>query len=459
MSKKIRLSPVTRINGFWNLEIQVESGKITDAWSSGIFFRGLEEILQGRDPRDAVYLTERICGICSTAHAVASSHAVEDALKLQVPKNAVLLRNLTFGADLLQNHLRHFYLLSILDFVKGPDSPPFVPGYRGDYRLSSPETDRIIENYRRHFELARLTHEMVTVFGGKCPHQHGIVPGGFTTHPTGDKIQKFMGMLDLVEAFIKDRLVPDVELLARRYEDYYKIGRGYGNLLAYGKFDVPGKPGEFVLPFGVYTDGRTERFDPGKILEHIHNSWFAQDEPRNPRRGRSKPDPDKEGAYSWVKAPRYNGKPYETGPLANLWMKGAYTRGISTMDRLMARALEAKLVAGLMKEWLKELEIGKTIFQPHEFPAREVEGAGYTGAMRGALGHWVRFRGHKILHYQIVTPSAWFCSPRDDRNIRGPVEEALVGTLLVDAANPVEVGRVARSFDPCLACAVHLVKK
>lgn len=168
--------------------------------------------------------------------------------------------------------------------------------------------------------------------------------------------------------------------------------------------------------------------------------------------------PDKEAAYSWVKAPRYHGVPFETGPLAHLWMKGDYRNGFSAMDRLMARALEAKFVADLMRQWAKELEIGKPIYRPYEFPDREVTGVGYTGAMRGALGHWVRFKGQKILNYQIVTPSAWVCSPRDDKGQRGPVEEALIGTPVPNAASPIEIGRVARSYDPCLACAVHLLK-
>lgn len=457
MAEKIRISPVTRINGFWNLEVQVEGGKIIDAWSSGIFFRGFEEILKGRDPRDAAYLTERICGICSTAHAIASSHAIEDALNIEVPHNAILLRNLSFGADLLQNHIRHFYLLSILDFAKGPDRPPFIPRYESDYRLSKKETDRLLESYQQHFDIARMTHEMVTIFGGKAPHQHGIVAGGFTTNPTVPKIQKFMGMLDLVSQFIRNRLIPDMELLARKYDDYYKIGKGYGNLLSYGNFPVPGKPDEYVLPFGVFSGGKFEKFDENKIREHVHKSWFKQDEPKHPREEQTNPDPDKEEAYSWSKAPRYDGKPFETNPIANLWMKGEYRNGISVMDRMMARALEAKMVAEMMRQWSKELRLGQPVFRPFDMPDKEVEGVGYTGAMRGALAHWVRFKGKKILNYQIITPSAWVCSPRDDNGNRGVVEEALVGTPIADVKNPIEVGRVARSFDPCLACAVHLI--
>jgi hydrogenase large subunit len=458
MSELIRISPVTRINGFWDLEIKVENGEIKDAFSGGIFFRGFEEILKGRDPRDAGYLTERICGICSTAHSMASARAMEAALKIKIPRNAVLLRNLIFGADLLQNHIRHFYLLSVLDYAKGPDRPPFIPRYEGDYRLSSGETESIMNNYRQHFEPARLTHEMVTVFGGKAPHQHGIVAGGVTSVPTVDKIQKFLGMLNVVSEFISDRMIPDAEMLADKYSDYYKIGRGYGNLISFGNFELPGQPDKFVIPFGVYAGEKVEKFDQGKILEHVHNSWYAQEKPLNPAQGETEPEPDIKDAYSWVKAPRYEGKPFETGPLAHLWMKGDYRRGISTMDRIMARALEAQMVSRLMEDWAKELEVGKPVYEPFKMPDRTVEGVGYTGAMRGALGHWVRFKGKKILNYQIITPSAWICSPRDDTGKRGPVEEALIGTPVADVNNPIEIGRVARSYDPCLACAVHLVK-
>lgn len=458
MAEKIQISPITRINGFWDIEILVDSGRIQEAWSSGIFFRGFEEILKGRDPRDAAYLTERICGICSTAHAIASSRAIENALGIQVPDNGILLRNLSFGADLLQNHIRHFYLLTIPDFIEGPAKPPFVPRYEGGYRCSVQETERLLDSYNKHFDFARMTHEMVTIFGGKAPHQHGIIAGGATAVPSVDKIQKFMSMLDKVLEFILSRMIPDMETLARVYEEYYQLGRGYGNLLAYGNFAIPGKKDEFVMPSGVLTDGKITPLDPDKIREHVHNAWYKQTEPTHPSEEATDPDPDKESGYSWVKAPRYDGKPYETNPIAHLWMKGDYRNGISVMDRMMARVLEAKQVAGYMKQWLKELVPGLPVYQPFDMPDKEVEGVGYTGAMRGALAHWVRFRGKKILNYQIVTPSAWVCSPRDDKGNRGPVEEALVGTPIADIKNPIEVGRVARSFDPCLACAVHIIK-
>lgn len=457
MCALIRISPLTRINGFWNVEVEVNNGRVTDARSSGIIFRGFEKILLGRDPRDAIYLTERICGICSTAHALAAAFALENALNLKVPENAVFIRNLSFGADLLQNHIRHFYLLAMVDFVEGLNLPPLIPRYKGGYRIPQQEAEILRRNYDAHFEAARKCHEMVVVFGGKVPHQHGIVVGGVSVPPDTSKVQKFLAMLDGVEKFINEKMLPDAERLAHYYADYYEIGRGHGNMLAYANF--PTAPGEQkpVIPFGVVVNNQVEKFSPGQIVEYLKYAWY-DGETLPPERGETKPNADKESGYSWVKAPRYRGLPFETGPLAHLWLKGDYTRGISTMDRTIARVLEAKMVAGLLRKWAKELKQGQPIYREYTLPGGEISGAGFTGAMRGALGHWVKIKNKRIARYQIITPSAWSCSPRDDRGVRGPIEEALIGTPVADPDNPIEIGRVVRAFDPCLACAVHLVR-
>ncbi|MFZ5640176.1 MAG: nickel-dependent hydrogenase large subunit [Bacillota bacterium] len=458
MSPLVRISPITRINGFWNVEVEVNNGRVTDARSSGMIFRGFEKILQGRDPRDAIYLTERICGICSTVHGLAAAFAIEDALNIAVPENAVFLRNLIFGADLLQNHVRHFYLLSLVDFVEGMNIPPMIPRYQGGYRIPKSETDIMLRNYNDHFEIARKCHEMVVVFGGKIPHQHGIVAGGVSVHPDTSKVQKFVAMLEKVEEFITHKMLPDAERLAHYYADYYEIGKGHGNMMAYANFPTAPNQQKTVIPFGIVVNGRVKKFTEGRILEHLKYAWYQDAEPLPPEKGETKPDADKEAGYSWVKAPRYDGRPFETGPLAHLWVKGDYTRGISTMDRIMARVLEAKMVAALMKDWAKQLKQGQPIYRPFTFPDGEISGAGYHGAMRGALGHWVTIKDKRIAHYQIVTPSAWNCSPRDDNRVRGPVEEALIGTPVDDPDNPIEIGRVVRAFDPCLACAIHLLQ-
>jgi len=453
---RIRISPVTRLNGFWSVEVEVKDGQVVDARSSGIFFRGLELILMGRDPRDAGYLTERICGICSSAHATASALGLEDAFGLTVPANGVLLRNLIFGGDLLQNHLRHFYLMTLPDFVQGPDRPPFIPRYEADYRFTERESENLYQHYLEQLEMSRKSHEMTVLFGGKIPHTHGILAGGGTVPPDADKVRQFGAMLDQVSRFIEEKMVPDAYLLADRYPEYFEVGEGYRNLISYGMFQEPGTPGERVFKGGTVIDGQAGELDPDKITEQVTRSWYADDKPLHPARGRTIPAPGKEEGYSWVKAPRYNGLPFETGPLARLWLRGDYRRGYAAMDRLLARVLEARLVASLMKKWLAALDPGQPVFQSYELPDSG-EGVGLTGAMRGALGHWFRMKGRRLTAYQVVTPSAWNLSPRDDGGQPGPVEKALLGTPIADPKNPIEIGRVIRSYDPCLACAAHIV--
>lgn len=436
--------------------MEIEGGRVIDARSSGIYFRGLELILRNRDPRDAPYLTQRICGICSSAHALASARALDQAFGLDIPPNAVLLRNLVFGADLLQNHIRHFYVLGLPDFARGPDQPPWTPRYEKGYRFTRQQTRRLTDHYLEALEASRLAHEMVVVFGGKVPHQHGIVAGGATVPPSADNIRLFGTMLERVASFIENRLLPDTELLADTYRDYYQIGRGHGHQFSYGGLPDPGRGGQLTDPPGVVINGEIRPLDQGKIVEHLRFSWYQENVPRHPAQGETVPDPGKGGAYSWVKAPRYEGLALETGPLARLWLAGEYRRGVSAMDRIVARALEARRMAHFMKDWLDQLNPNTPVFQPFNLPGR-AEGFSLSIAMRGGLGHWVKIENGRIAAYQIITPSAWNQSPRDDKGQRGPVEEALVGTPIEDPESPIEVGRVARSFDPCLACATHVI--
>lgn len=456
MAKTLTISPITRINGFWRIDIQVEGGQIVDAKSSGIYIRGMEVILQKRDPRDAVYLSQRICGICSSAHALAGSLAMEQAYNLEIPRNGIIIRNLIFGADLLQNHLRHFYFLTLPDFAKGPDEPPFIPRYDADYRFTKQETERLYQHYMESIDISRLCHEMLVVFGGKAPHNHGILIGGATVHPTSDNVRLFLGRLDLVRTFVTEKLLPDMELLARKYEDYYHIGTGPKRFMAYGMFPKEDEKGKFYFKPGSLINNQLEDLQPDAIHEMVKYSWFRdEDRTEDIMKGATHMNPDKEGAYSWIKAPRYKGQVMETGPLARLWITGEYNNGISVIDRLYARILETKKVADLMMEWANRLEPGKPIYADYE-PLRNARGIGLVEAMRGGLGHWVEIENYHVKSYQIITPSAWNMSPRDDHEQLGAVEQALVGTPIADTENPIEVGRVARSFDPCSSCAAQV---
>ncbi|MDI3281210.1 MAG: nickel-dependent hydrogenase large subunit [Bacillota bacterium] len=457
MATRIDLNPVTRQNGLSRIAVEVEGGRVREAWCGGLLMRGFEQILLGRHPEDAPYLTARVCGICSTAHAVAAALALEDASPVEVPPNGVWLRNLILGADLLQNHIRHLHIMALPDFVPGLNLFGPAPT-RGDFRL----TPRQVEEYRKHHEAAvaasRQAHEMAATFAGRIPHHRTIMPGGNLWGPTSDRILRFRQLLDRVYAFIRDRLVPGIQELGELYPDYYQLGSRPANFLNFAMFPQPAGQGDPLFPAGAVIEGRWEKVDLRQITEDIRYSWYDEREGRR-RALDGRPQPalseEKADAYSWVKAPRYRGQPMEGGPLARLWLKGFYRRGVSVLDRLMARALETKLVAEEMYRWLDALQPGQPSITPWRAP-RRAEGIGLTGAMRGPLAHYVRIENYRIAGYQIITPSAWNLSPRDNEGRRGPAEEALLGTPVRDPHFPVELGRVYRSFDPCNACSTHL---
>lgn len=453
---QVTISPVTRVHGPLEIELEVAEGQVVEAKNSGLHFRGFELILQGRDPRDASYLAERICGICSAAHAVAAAMAIEDAAGVEVTPNGLLVRNMIFAADILQNHWRHYSLLVLPDYLNMPERSPYAAGRRA--RPLPPKLNQaLLEDYREGINFSRLAHEIVAVFGGKQPHQHGIIPGGVTSLPTADRLRKTEAIVKEMHQAVASRHLPHFEELAAVYPEYARYGRGYGNLLNFGIFPKPGQKHAFYFPSGIVKNGKEiGPFRQEKIREEIVHSYYAGSGPLPPIQGETVPEYGKTGAYSWVKAPRYDGEPYEGGPLARLWITGKYRRGISALDRLQARLVEIESLCELMQEWVSLTHPDQPVFTPFAIPW-EAEGMGLTGAMRGQLGHWVRIENAKITHYQIITPTAWNFSPRDARGQRGPAEEALIGVPVADLEDPVEVGRVIRSFDPCLSCATHLI--
>jgi len=458
MAKKtITIDPITRIEGHLKVELEIEGGKVVDARSSGTLFRGFEIILKGRDPRDAQHLAQRVCGICSASHANAASLALESAFRVRPPSNARIIRNLVVGANFLHSHILHFYLLTALDYFAGPEKPPFIPTFKVDYRLSNELNKEYLEHYVKALGVRSKIHEMIAIFAGKMPHHQTFVPGGVTEKPTVDKIASFLWRLREIKDFIETIYVPDVLRIADVYKDYSKIGRGCGNLLAYGGFPLDDGGREKLFKRGRFADGKIEELDFEKITEDVRFSWYeAKISGKNPRDGDTFPAIGKSGAYSWLKSPRYAGKPYELGPLARMWVIGDYRKGISVMDRHIARALEAKKIARAMEEWVLQLRPGEEVYAPCKVP-KDAQGMGLTEASRGSLGHWIKISNSKIERYQIVTPSNWNCSPRDDRNEPGPMDISLIGTTVADPENPIEVLRIIRSYDPCLSCSVHLI--
>ncbi len=489
MPTTITIDPVTRLEGHLKVQVDVDGdNQVLAARSSGTLFRGFEKILIGRDPRDATHITQRICGVCPVSHGMASTLCLEDAFGVTPADNGRIMRNLVLGANFIQSHILHFYHLAALDFVKGPGMPPWTPFYDDGkdhtekdafYRFDDATTGVIVGHYVQALQMRMKAQEMGAIFGGKLPNVPSFVPGGITEAPTHDDIELFRSYLDDLRDFIVDTYIPDVLAVANAYPEYFDVGAGCGKLLAYGVFDLDAAGATKLLPRGRYTGGPLEAVDvdPAEITEYVQYSWYTADSGnRNPADGVTEPEPDKADAYSWLKSPRYAGDVYEVGPLARMFV--AYLNGVSRVVELVddvlglfgddpsalfsvlgrhaARALECQFIAESMDGWLDDINPLEPVYTYGAIPTSST-GVGLTEAPRGALGHWIAIEDSKIARYQVITPTNWNASPKDDSDNPGPIEQALEGLAIFDPDQPLEVLRVIHSFDPCLACSVHLI--
>lgn len=445
MAEKITINPITRINGFMEIEADIEKESIVDAKTKGMMFRGFEKMLQGRSPFDAVYFTQRICGICSTAHSMASALALEEALNIVPSQQGRYLRDLLHACEFLQNHLRHFYQFTLPDYVKLPDDYPLFKRDHNDYRFPKDINDKMVNDYFESLEFSRSAHQMLAILGGKAPHNHGVFIGGITSPVSADMIISIKSILYGIGQFIMGKMIPDVYTIGTYYPEYYHMGGGYGNLLTYGSFYDYRDLGTLYVDPLVFSKGRTSPFDPDLITQEDEYAWFNEED---------EPDRNKPQAYSWIKAPRYDNVPYEVGPLARQWLSGEYGNGISAMDRTIARALEAKKIVEIMQTLIDNLIPGVSMQEEYEIPVQS-SGKGLVDTTRGALGHWLYIENREIAFYQIITPSAWNLSTQSN-GIKGTGEQALIGTPVNNVETPVEIGRIIRSFDPCVSCATHV---
>lgn len=445
MPQRITINPLTRISGFMEIEADIDNHRVVDTKTKGAMFRGFESMLIGRNPFDAVYFTQRICGICSTAHSVASSLALENALNIVPSQQGRYLRDIIHCCEFLQNHLRHFYQLILPDFVKLPEDYPLFKTQHRDFRLPKSVNDKLVESYFQSLDISRLSHKALAILGGKAPHNHGVFIGGITTSASADMILAIDSILTEINQFIDENMIPAVYELAKYYPEYYKIGKGYGNLLTYGCFNNYKELGTLFVDSLVMTDNVVTKFDSNNITQENGYSFFGEN---------NEPDIKKPNAYTWIKAPRYNNLPYEVGPLARMYLSGEYKNGISTMDRIVARVLESKKIICIMKTLLKNL-IPDTFVQDRYALPEKASSKGLVDTSRGALGHWLEIVDSKIGVYQIITPSAWNLSAQTE-NMKGVAEKAIIGAPVEDISSPVEIGRIVRSFDPCVSCATHV---
>lgn len=445
MPERIIINPFTRISGFMEIEADVENNLISDARTKGLMFRGFEKMLIGRNPFDAVYFTQRICGICSTAHSLASSIALESAMGIVPSEQGRYLRDILHACEYLQNHLRHFFQYTLPDFIKLPENYPLYKTNQTNFRLPKSINDKIVNDYFESLDKSREAHEMLAILGGKAPHNHGVFIGGITTQATADKVIAIKSILSRIGSFIHEKMIPDVYIIGEYYPEYFHIGAGYGNLLSYGCFDNYTELGTLYVNPLVYYNNTVTAFNPLLISQGDEYAWYDKD---------GQPDINKPNAYSFVKAPRYNNIPFEVGPLARQWLSEEYTNGISAMDRTIARVLEAAKIVSIMNTLLENLIPDVSVQQVYTVPENSF-GSGLIDTTRGALGHWIGIENSLISFYQVITPSAWNFSTQAG-NIKGTADKALIGAPVRNINEPVEIGRIIRSFDPCISCATHV---
>ncbi|MGA1845050.1 MAG: nickel-dependent hydrogenase large subunit [bacterium] len=503
----IVIDPMSRIEGHLKVEAVVDGGVIKDAMCSGMLFRGFEKILAGRDPRDAQIITQRICGVCNHCHTTVATLNLDSAFGIadRIPDNGRLIRNLTMAFHQIQDHILHFYHLAALDYVdvtkvadyNGNDRTlnsiksfiargelsPFVPRYEGDYRFPAQVDQELVKHYVMALEMRRKGHEATAVLGGKVPHACSITPGGATEVPTVDKIANLLWRAKELREFVEDVYVPDVIKVAETYSDYFGIGKGCGRYLSYGIFDLDGTNPDYTTRKRLFSQGTTATdlshrpLDLAQIKEWVTHSWYEEDaNGAHPFDGETMPNPNKKGGYSWIKSPRYSGEVHEVGPLARIAVSYAAgdtkIRGLvdsvlshfkaspdalfSVLGRHAARALCTQYMVQNVEDWVLGLKPGEPAYVEYSIPD-EGTGVGIADAARGALGHWIVIKDKKIHKYQCVVPTTWNASPMDDKGKHGPIEQALIGTKVKDSDNPFEIVRIVRSFDPCTACAVHLL--
>ncbi|WP_308282438.1 nickel-dependent hydrogenase large subunit [Clostridium estertheticum] len=453
VTTKITIDPITRIMGPLSIEVEIKKNKIVEAKSGGIQFRGFEKMLIGRQPLDAVYFTQRICGICSTSHGLVASLALEDALKVKPNENGVKIRDFANGAEFLQNIMRQICIFVFPDYV----DITLVPGNSGyDFRIPKNYSEKINKDYVKALECSRLAHEIIALIGGKVPHTHGVFVGGTTANMDTSKIMRLKSILHSISEFMCKNMVEDISIIAHYYPEYFKIGGGTKNLLTYGLFhDLPNKEMQYVLP-SSYIDGEAATLNPKAITESSAFSWYKESKTTEvPANYPSETDIKKPGAYTFIKAPRYEGKVVQVGPLARMILSRSYKNSISTMDRLIARVLEGKKLCEKMIIILESIEPIPAVQKKYIIP-ESAQGVGLCDAVRGALGHFLTIEKGVIKNCDIVTPTAWNLSPIDEMGQHGALESALIGTEIQNIKNPVEIGRIVRSFDPCISCATHV---
>ncbi|MDD1791635.1 nickel-dependent hydrogenase large subunit [Enterovibrio sp. ZSDZ42] len=496
MVKKTLNIDLNRVEGDLEFELDVEHGKVVDARCIGVMYRGFEQIMIGRTPRDAAVITPRVCGICGTAHLYAATLALEQIWGIHVPPNATLIRNLCLLTESIQNDIRQSFLMFLVDFCH--EDYRHHPLYQDILAAFEPFKGR---HHLGALEQSRDAVGIIALFGGQWPHSSYMLPGGVVGKPSQRKIIETKDVIAKLirwyeQAVIGDTLENWMSVSSKRQLfdglddnahqansalglftrfarslDLHKIGFGSRHMLSFGAVIDPVKSDHHALRSGVY-DADTETIQPldqSLISEHVRYSWFRQYQGgRHPHKGETIPDYQTQSdRYTWAKAPRYDGKVMQTGPLAELLIGEDsliqslhQEEGPSTWLRQFARLRRIGFSLMQMKKCVQDLseDISGDFFLPPK-PQDEIDGKGFgmIQAARGGLGHWISIKNGVIDNYQIITPTAWNASPRDSDGQHGHWEQSVIGLQVDDADNPLQLSHVIRSHDPCLVCTVHML--
>ncbi|MBT2990295.1 MAG: nickel-dependent hydrogenase large subunit [Candidatus Thiodiazotropha sp. (ex Ctena orbiculata)] len=482
MSRRI-VGPFNRVEGDLEVELEIDHDRVKSARVSSSLYRGFEQMLQGKEPGDALVYTPRICGICSVSQSAASAQALASLQGVTPPPNGELAINLILANENLADHLTHFYLFFMPDFARETyRDEPWYPMIESRFKAQTGSAAREVLPARAQFM------HLMGLLAGKWPHSLAIQPGGTTravemqerarlqaiifgfrrfleTTLFGDSLEHIAGLdsIAALENWIEAR-EPDSSDFRRFLAvadalDLHLLGRGNDRFMSYGVYGLQGEP---RFRQGLW-DGSEQPLDTVLITEDVSHSWMVQQKhPRHPFDGITLPDADASQAYSWCKAPRLDGRVVEVGALARQQVDGqplvralVADNGGNVRNRVIARLLEIARVVMLMEAWARELKPGEAICEHKPYP-KEARGYGLVEAARGSLGHWIKIKNGRILNYQIVAPTTWNFSPRDRDGQPGVLELALVNApLRAGEKDPVSVQHIVRSFDPCMVCTVH----
>ena len=473
--------PFNRVEGDLEVSVDIADGKVSAAWVNSPLYRGFEQILQGKDPRDALVYTPRICGICSVAQSVAAAQALADAQGLEPAENGRLANNLILATENAADHLSHFYLFFMPDFAR--KTYQHQSWYQPIQQRYQAQQGNIFPTMLK----ARAEWLHITgILAGKWPHSLSIQPGGSTRAIEAPEKIRLRMLIANFRQFLEQYCFADTlenVLSISNPEELFAWAAAHAQadfgyflqlaeslsleqlgvlkpcLMSYGAYQQQEK---HLFRQGLWT-GEQQALNTEVIREDLSYSWMqTQSEPLHPYQGTTQPDMDQPQGYSWCKAPRLDGAVMEVGALARQAVDGhplirqlLAESGSNVQNRVVARILELAALIPAMENWCQQLQPGASFCQHAPLP-KEAEGQGLIEAARGSLGHWLRIYKGRILNYQIIAPTTWNFSPRDGEGKPGALEQALLGTEVgEDGQDAVAIQHIVRSFDPCMVCTVH----